>query len=186
MVRRPRSLSESGSSATTAATVTTTADQSLGRGLALPVNPARGPHGSSFLVNATVLNALSRLNNVTGVDDYHWVQVNPLCNTGPLTSEVLRGYYTVADYHWQGGQRARLPEHDVHGPDLGLEVPRVPSQQRRLHGTSRATGRGTDIHHGDCDQVSRRCSGVLNVYSDGLTSPEPFPAGVYTVVAADN
>ena len=27
---------------------------------------------------------------------------------------------------------------------------------------------------------------LVNLYSSGLASPEPFPAGAYTVVAADN
>src|SRR5205807_8530291 len=83
---------------TSPAPTATVSDQGLGIQLVLSVSPSQGPRATSFEVNATVWNTLSRTNNVTGVDDYHGVMTNPLCNTGPVTFEVLQGYYTVANF----------------------------------------------------------------------------------------
>jgi hypothetical protein len=92
------SITNGSSTSSSESGTATVANQGLGIELVLSVSPSRGPLATSFEVNATVLNTLSRPNNVTGVDDYHGVQVNPLCNTGPVTFEVLQGYFTVANF----------------------------------------------------------------------------------------
>src|SRR6267143_520697 len=86
-----------GSPGTTTNTQTTT-DKSLGISLMLTVTPQSGPTGSTFQINATVLNTLSRVNNVTGINDYRGVSGNPVCNFAPIAFEVLRGSYTASNF----------------------------------------------------------------------------------------
>lgn len=177
--------SQSGSVATT-----TVADKGLGIQLVLSVTPSRGPVATSFEVNATVWNTLSHPNNVTGVGDYHGVQFNPLCNTGPVTFEVLRGYYTAANYtaanftagtplgiHGVQNMMCIVPtsalSYYVFQPDSDVFTGPLPQEQGM--GAASTTTRSATA-----------ADSLMDVYSSGLANPEPFPAGVYTVLAADN
>ena len=179
------STTTSTSSSTNTATVS---DQALGIQLVLSVSPSQGPHATSFEVNATVWNTLSRTNNVTGVDNYHGVQFNPICNNGPVTFEVLQGHYTVANFTlgtvlnihgvqnmmcvvpaWALGYYVFQPNSDVFTGPLDL----------RAMGSQTSTAAMTT-------RSATTSASLVNVYSNGLADPEPFPPGTYTVVAADN
>jgi hypothetical protein len=165
---------------------TTVADDGLGLELVLSVTPSRGPVATSFEVNATVWNTLPRANNLTGVGDYHGVQFNPLCNTGPVTFEVLRGYYTTANFtlgtplsiHGVQNMMCIVPasalSYYVFQPESDAFMGPLPEEQGMGGAASMATRSAT------------AADSLVNIYSSGLASPEPFPPGVYTVVAADN
>jgi len=183
--------SSSSSSSTTSSVVGTTTAENPGLGiqLVLSVTTIQGPQTTSFEVNATVWNTLSRPNNVTGVNDYNGVQVNPLCNTGPVTFEVLQGYYTIANFtagtvlSIHGVQNMMCvvpvsalgyyifqPNSDVFSGPLALE-----QGISQNNSTAAMTTRSATV-----------ADSLVDIYSGGLASPEPFPAGTYTVVAADN
>jgi hypothetical protein len=173
--------SRSASSASTA----TASDQGLGIELALSVSPSQGPHATSFEVNATVWNALSRTNNVTGVNDYNGVQFNPLCNTAPVTFEVLKGYYTVTNFtlgtvlsiHGVQNMACVVPasalSYYVFQPNSDVFTGPLP----RMGGASTAAM---------TTRTAAAATSLVNIYSSDFATPEPFPPGTYTVVAADN
>jgi len=164
------------SSATTMSTgVSTTivASQGLGIDLVLPVNPTLGSLGTQFQVNATVWNTLPRQNNVTGVDDYNGVQFSPWCNTGPVTFEVVQGYYTVANFTFGTVL-------SIHGVQNMMCI--VPTSALSYF----VFQPKSDVFAGPPARSATIADLLVNVYSSGLASPEPFPAGTYTVVAADN
>ena len=171
------------SSTSTGSTATTTvSDQGLGIELVLSVSPSQGPHATSFEVNATVWNLLSRPNNVTGVNNYHGVQVNPLCNTGPATFEVLQGYYTVANF--TSGTAL-----SIHGVQNMMCI--VPTSALSYYVFQPSSdvftvplGQGSSVSM--TTRSAAAATSLVNVYSSGLANPEPLPAGIYTVVAADN
>jgi hypothetical protein len=167
----------------------TAASPSLGMQLVLSVSPSKGQVTSSFEVNATVWNTLSRPNNVTGVNDYNGVQFNPLCNTGPVTFEVLQGYFTVANFtagtvlsiHGVQNMMCTVPtsalSYYVFQPNSDVFTGPLP------------VGEGVSPQNGTAAMTTRSATtadSLVNVYSSGLASPEPFPAGTYTIVAADN
>jgi hypothetical protein len=174
------SSSQSGSAATAAVE-----DQGRGIQLVLSVTPSRGPAATSFEVNATVLNILSHANNVTGIGDFHGVQFNPLCNTGPVTFEVLQGHYTTANFtagtplaiHGVQNMMCMVPtsalSYYVFQPQSDVFTAPLPQEQ----------GMGAAV---STTRSATAAGSLVNVYSSGLADPEPFPAGVYTVVAADN
>ena len=179
----------SSSSTTLSVTGTTTvANPGLGLQLVLSVTPSQGRESNSFEVNATVWNTLSRPNNVTGVDDYNGVQVNPLCNTGPVTFEVLQGYYTTVNFtkgtvvsiHGVQNMMCIVPtsalSYYVFQPNS--DVFSGPLQQDQ-GGSQNTTAAMTT-------RSATTAASLVDIYSGGLASPEPFPAGTYTVVAADN
>jgi hypothetical protein len=158
----------------------------LGIELALSVSPSQGPHATWFEVNATVWNTLARTNNVTGVNDYNGVQFNPLCNTAPVTFEVLKGYYTVANFnsgtvlsiHGVQNMACVVPasalSYYVFQPNSDVftgPLPRMGGQAYTAAMTTRTATAATSL---------------VNIYSSGFATPEPFPPGTYTVVAADN
>ncbi len=169
----------------------TATDRGLGIELVLSVTPSQGPRATSFEVNATVWNTLSRPNNVTGVGDYHGVQVNPLCNTGPVTFEVLRGYYTLANFtagdvlgiHGVQNMMCTVPtsalSYYVFQPNSDRFA--GPSPQVQMTGAQSGAAAGAVTSRAATAGMS-----LVNVYSSGFANPEPFPAGAYTVVAADN
>jgi hypothetical protein len=182
------SSSTTTSTSTGSASTVTASDQSLGLRLVLSVNPSQGPHATTFAVNATVWNTLSRLNNVTGVNNYHGVELNPLCNTGPVTFEVLKGYYTVANFT----TGTVLTIHGVQNmmcvaPTSALsyylfqpksDVFTGPLADRTIGGQASGASMTT--------RSATASATLVNVHSGGLANPEPFPPGTYTVVAADN
>ncbi len=184
------STSSSTTSSTSAipASTTTVSDQGLGIEVVLSVSPSQGPHATSFEVNASVWNTLARTNNVTGVDNYHGVQFNPLCNTGPVTFEVLRGYYTVANFtagtalsiHGVQNMMCVVPTsalgYYVFQPNS--DVFTGPLNQQAAGGQATTASMTT--------RSAATATSLVNVYSSGLANPEPFPPGTYTVVAADN
>lgn len=181
----------SSTSSTTSSSIgtTTVSNQGLGIELVLSVSPSRGPLATSFEVNATVWNTLSRFNNVTGVGDYHGVQFNPLCNNGPVTFEVLAGYYTVANFtagtvlgiHGVQNMMCIVPtsalSYYVFQPNSDVFTGPLPQGLGR--GTQNATAAMTT-------RSATAGTSLVDVYSGGLANPEPLPAGVYTIVAADN
>jgi len=181
--------SSASSTSSSSDATTTVANQGLGIELVLSVSPRQGPQGASFEVNATVWNLLSRPNNVSGVDDYHGVQSNPLCNTGPVTFEVLHGYYTVGNFtagtvlsiHGVQNMMCIVPtsalSYYVFQPNSDVFAGHLPQDQGMgtQSGTSATTTRSATLR-----------DSLVNVYSNGLANPEPFPAGAYTVVAGDN
>jgi hypothetical protein len=181
LVLTDRSVSAGG----TTSTVTTT-DQSLEIALLLSVTPNQGPLGTTFYVNATALNTLSRVNNVTGIGDYHGVQFNPLCNTGPVTFEVLQGYYTAANFtdgnvvniHGVQNMMCIVPtsalSYYLFRPNSNVFDGPLPNDSGQ-GGMAAMTSRGATTS-----------ASLQNVYSNGFQNPEQFPAGTYTVVAADN
>jgi hypothetical protein len=178
--------SSSSSTASSVAGTATAANPSLGIQLVLSVSP--GQETPSFEVNATVRNTLSRQNNVTGVNDYNGVQVNPLCNTGPVTFEVLQGYYTTANFtagtvlsiHGVQNMMCIVPasalSYYVFQPNS--DVFSGPLQQEQV-GPQNPTATMTT-------RSATTADSLVDIYPGGLASPEPFPAGTYTVVAADN
>jgi hypothetical protein len=180
--------SSSSSTTSSVAGTTTAANPSLGIQLVLSVSPGEGQGTPSFEVNATVRNALSRQNNVTGVNDYNGVQVNPLCNTGPVTFEVLQGYYTTANFtagtvlsiHGVQNMMCIVPasalSYYVFQPNS--DVFSGPLQQEQVGPQNGTVGMTT--------RSATTADSLLDIYPGGLASPEPFPAGTYTVVAADN
>jgi hypothetical protein len=182
----------SSSSASTTSSVvgtTTAANPGLGIQLVLSVTPIQGQETTSFEVNATVWNTLSRPNNVTGVNDYNGVQVNPLCNTGPVTFEVLQGYYTITNFT----AGAVLGIHGVQNmmcivptSALGFYVFQPNSD---VFSGSLSQEQGAPQNNSTAAMTTRSATAadsLVDIYSGGLASPEPFPAGTYTVVAADN
>jgi hypothetical protein len=176
------------SSSTSSASTATVSDQGLGIELVLSVSPGQGPYATSFEVNATVWNTLSRPNNVTGVDNYHGVQLNPLCNTGPVTFEVLKGYYTVANFtsgtvlsiHGVQNMMCVVPtsalSYYVFQPNS--DVFTGPLADQAMGGKASTATMTT--------RSAAAAASLVNIYSSGLANPEPFPPGTYTVVAADN
>ncbi len=182
-----RSGSSSSSSTSGSGATTTVVDQGLGIELVLSVSPGRGAQGTSFEVNATVWNMLPRPNNVTGVGEYHGVQFNPLCNTGPVTFEVLEGYYTVANFsagkvlsiHGVQNMLCIVPasalSYYVFQPNSDAFTGPLPQEMGAQNARPVMTSRSATA-----------ATSLVNVYSNGLANPEPFPAGIYTVVAADN
>jgi hypothetical protein len=176
------------SSTSSSASTATASDQGLGIQLVLSVSPSQGPHATSFVVNATVWNTLSRPNNVTGVDDYHGVQLNPLCNTGPVTFEVLKGYYTLANFT----TGTVLSIHGVQNmmcvvPTSALSYYVFQPNSDVFSGPIADQAMGGKISSATMTTRSATAAASLvDIYSSGLANPEPFPPGVYTVVAADN
>jgi hypothetical protein len=180
--------SASSSTTSSVAGTTTAANPSLGIQLVLSVSPGQGQETPSFEVNATVRNTLSRPNNVTGINDYNGVQVNPLCNTGPVTFEVLQGYYTIANFtagtvlsiHGVQNMMCIVPtsalSYYVFQPNS--DVFSGPLQQEQV-GPQNSTAAMTT-------RSATTADSLVDMYLGGLASPEPFPAGTYTVVAADN
>jgi hypothetical protein len=191
-VMRGGSSASSNSSTSTTSTdtsaTTTAPDQGLGIQLVLSVSPSQGPRATSYLVNATVWNTLPRPNNVTGVGDYHGVQTNPLCNTAPVTFEVLRGYYTLSNF----SSGAALSIHGVQNmmcvvPASALsyyvfqpnsDVFTGPAASQAVAGQATTTSMIT--------RSATAAASLVNIYSGGLSDPQPFPPGTYTVLAADN
>jgi len=179
-------ISSSTSTSSSSVGTATVADNSLGIELVLSVNPSQGPVATSFEVNATVWNMLSRPNNVTGVNDYHGVQFNPLCNNGPVTFEVLSGYYTAANFtlgapiiiHGVQNMMCIVPTSAlsfyVFQANSDVFMGPIPQEQGMGAPASMTTRWAT------------AADSLVNVYSSGFASPEPFPAGMYTIVAADN
>jgi hypothetical protein len=178
----------SSSTTSSVAGTTTVANPGLGIELVLSVTPGQGRESTSFEVNATVWNTLSRQNNMTGVNDYNGVQVNPLCNTGPVTFEVLQGYYTTADFttgpvvaiHGVQNMMCIVPTsalgYYVFQPNSDVfSGPLQQEQGGSQNGTAAMTTRSATT-----------ADSLVDIYSGGLANPEPFPAGTYTVVAADN
>ncbi|MDA4117907.1 MAG: hypothetical protein OK455_06135 [Thaumarchaeota archaeon] len=164
--------------------VTTVTSQTLGIALVLSVTPSQGPLSTAFVVNATVTNDLSRANNVTGVDDYHGVQFNPLCNNGPVTFEVLQGYYTDANFtsgtvlsiHGVQNMMCIVPtsalSYYVFQPNSDVFTGPLPQQGGQSAAvTTRAAATSASLEY---------------VYSSSFANPQPFAQGVYTVVGADN
>jgi hypothetical protein len=175
------------SSTTSSAAGTTTATNPvLGIKLVLSVSPGQG--ATSFEVNATAWNTLSRPNNVTGVDDYNGVQVNPLCNTGPVIFEVLQGHYAITNFtagtvlsiHGVQNMMCTVPTsalgYYVFQPNSDVfSGPRPQEQGSPQNSTAAVTTRSATTS-----------DSLLDIYPGGLASPGPFPAETYTVVAADN
>jgi hypothetical protein len=175
------------STSTGPAATTTTSDQDLGIELVLTVTPGRGPQSTSFEINASVWNMLPRANNVTGVDDYHGVQTNPLCNTGPVTFEVLRGYYTVANF----SAGSVLSIHGVQNmmcivPTSALSYYVFQPKSDVFTGPLPQVSAGPSSTASMTSRSATAATSLTDVYGDGLASAEPLPAGIYTVVAADN
>jgi len=180
--------SSSASTTSSVAGTTTAANPILGIKLVLSVSPVQGQEGTSFEVNATVWNTLSRPNNVTGVNDYNGVQVNPLCNTGPVIFEVLQGYYTVANFtagtvlgiHGVQNMMCTVPTsalgYYVFQPNGDIFSGPLPQEQGSPKNSTAAI----------TTRSATTADSLVDIYSGGLASPEPFPAGTYTVVAADN
>ena len=180
------SVSSTSSTSASSASKATVSDEGLGIELALSVSPSQGPHATSFDVNATVWNTLSRTNNVTGVNDYNGVQFNPLCNTAPVTFEVLKGYYTVGNF--TSGTVVT-----IHGVQNMMCV--VPASALSFY----VFQANSDVFTGPLPRLGGQASpasmttrtataatSLVDVYSSGFADPEPFPPGTYTVVAADN
>jgi hypothetical protein len=176
----PAASSTSTTSSSGSVATTTAADQGLGIQLVLSVTPGQGPAGTAFAVNATVWNTLSRPNNVTGVNDYHGVQVNPLCNTGPVTFEVLQGYYTTANFT----AGAVLSIHGVQ--NMMCIVPASALSYYVFQPNSDAFTGPLPQGQGMTTRSATAATSLVNVYSNGLANPVPFPPGTYTVIAADN
>jgi hypothetical protein len=172
-------------SSTATSSVTTTTDQTPGIELLLSVTPNQGPLGTTFDVNVTALNTLLRANNVTGIGDYHGVQVNPLCNTGPVTFEVLQGYYTAANF--TGGSVL-----NIHGVQNMMCIVPTSALSYYLFQPNSSIFEGplpNDSGQGAAAMTSRAATtsaSLQNVYSSEFQNPERFPAGTYTIVAADN
>jgi hypothetical protein len=160
----------------------------LGVQLVLSVSPSAGPHATAFAVNATVWNTLSRPNNVTGVDNYHGVELNPLCNTGPVTFEVLKGYFTVANFT----TGTVLSIHGVQNMMCVVPTSALGYYVFQPHSdvfTAPLAGQAMRGQPSTASMTTRSATAaasLVNIYSSGLANPEPFPPGTYTVVAADN
>jgi hypothetical protein len=159
---------------------TSTTTRTLGLQLSLLVSPGVGPSGTGFQVMASVTNFLPTTNNVTGLDQYNGVGSNPICRSAPIAFDVLQGHYTLANY--TSGSAV-----DVHGPDVFACVPDAadlsyyvfqPNSDNFTGPASTGTGRSSHAAEVSVD--------VSQVWSDGLTTVAPLPAGQYTVVAADN
>jgi hypothetical protein len=175
------------STVTGSSAITTVTNQALGISLVLSVTPSQGPFATNFNVNATVVNILSHANNVTGVGDYHGVQVNPLCNTGPVTFEVLQGYYTAANFtagtvlniHGVQNMMCIVPSsalsYYIFQPDSDMFTGPLALAHPSQNGTATMTTR-----------AATASASLANVYSSSLANPQPFAHGTYTVVAADN
>jgi len=157
-----------------------TTDQALGLGLNLSVVLSSGTSGSTFHVNATVTNLLARVNNVTGKDDYSGVQFNPICNVGPVTFEVLAGYFTAGNF--SSGKVVTI--HGVQNMMCVVSTSDLPYYVFKP---------GSDVFSGPLPggdaQLTRAATVSADLslaWSSDLTSPAPFAPGLYTVVAADN
>jgi hypothetical protein len=178
----------SSASSTSSSTTSSTSSQGSGIQLVLSVSPSQGPHATSFEVNATVWNTLSRTNNVTGVNNYRGVQFNPLCNNGPVTFEVLQGYYTAANFtsgtvlsiHGVQNMMCVVPtsalSYYVFQPNSDVFI--GPLNQQGIGGQASTASMTT--------RSATTAAPLVNVYSNVLADPRPFPTGTYTVVAADN
>ena len=157
----------------------TTTDKSLGISLALSVTPQSGPSGTTFQINATVLNSLARVNNVTGVNDYRGVEGNPVCNFAPVAFEVLQGSYTASNF-------ASGTAVNIHGVQNYMCL--IGASDLKSY----AFQPNSDVFSGTADggaPITRAAHASVDVshqWSKDLTSSGPLAPGVYTVVAADN
>ena len=180
------SASSTSSTSANSASSATVSDQGLGIELTLSVSPSQGPHATSFDVNATVWNTLSRTNNLTGVNDYNGVQFNPLCNTAPVTFEVLKGYYTVANF--TSGTSVGI--HGVQNMMCVVPASALSYYVFQAHSAvftgplPQMGGKGPTASM--TTRTATAATSLVDVYSSGFANPEPFPPGTYTVVAADN
>jgi hypothetical protein len=156
----------------------TSTTRALGLELSIVVSPDVGPSGTDFQVTASVTNFLPMANNATGLDEYGGVGSDQACGSAPIAFEVLRGYYTLANY-----TSGRVV--DVHGPGVSA----CPSQGADLSyyffqpNSDNFTGPpGADLSsHAAEVRVE-----VSQAWSGGSAEGTPLPVGRYTAVAADN
>ncbi len=158
----------------------TIVDQGRGISLTLSVDPGSGSDGTLFHVNVTAANLLGAQNNVTGVDDYHGVQVNPPCNASPVTFELLRGYYTAGNF--TSGKPV-----NIHGVQNMMCM--VPANALRYYDFQPKS----DLFSGPANQGSNlvtrpatAAADISQVWSDNFNDPTSLSPGTYTVVGADN
>jgi hypothetical protein len=167
-----------GSPGTTTSTQTTT-DKSLGISLTLTVTPQSGPTGGTFQINASVLNTLPRVNNVTGVNDYRGVSGNPVCNFAPIAFEVLRGSYTASNF-------ASGTVVNIHGVQNYMCVIGASDLKSYAFQAKSDVFTGTASGGAPITRAAHVSVDVSQQWSKDLTSRGPLAPGVYTVVAADN
>ena len=159
---------------------TTATDQALGLQFRLAVTPGTAPSGSSFQVNASVVNVLQRVNNVSGLDRYNGIGSNPVCKSAPIAFDVMQGYYTLSNY-------SSATVVNVHGPQnmmcvVGADDLSYYVFQPNSDNFTGAASTGS-LHLTRTAQIS---VDVGQVWSQGFGSSGPLKAGEYTVVAADN
>jgi hypothetical protein len=125
------------------------------------------------------MNILSRVNNLTGVNNYRGVEGNPVCNPGPLAFELLQGYYTSSDF---GSGKVV----NIHGVQNYMCV--IGASNLRFYAFQSKsdffTGRAPS--GAPLDRAAHFSVDVTRQWSQDYSNSGPLAPGAYTVVAADN